>query len=161
MKQDKTPHSIIDDKSFSQKFPKLIKQTSIKKKTINKNALNDSLKLSFFGYYFLILKNIIKRKKDKEVLDHLELCTQIKKKILNESSIYMLFLDIAKLKRVVFNDEQLEAFEKIRTDFKSIFQDSKNKYDLNTLFYKFNGSSNPLEQKLAHLITATNLRDEK
>ena len=101
------------------------------------------------------IKNMIKWKKDKEVLDHLELCTQIKNKILNESSFYKLYFDIAKFKRVIFDDEQLEAFEKFRMDFKSDFQESKNKSDLNSLFLKFSVSTNPIDQNLAKFIGET------
>lgn len=62
------------------------------------------------------------KKKEEDIYDK---CDEVKKKILNEYTLFKLYFDVEKLKMTVFNSEEREAFDNLKIDF-SIISKTKN-----------------------------------
>jgi len=115
-------------------------------------SIKESAKLSFFNYSVLWVKNFHKRKKH-ELLENFDYTHKIKKKIFNEYTFYKLYFEMEKMKLIFFNEIQLQAFNLIKINYGSLFNEkNENLSDFKEVFYKIQGKTDDLSQKIAHLL---------
>lgn len=120
--------------------------------TINpKAALMEIRKISFLTFYWLKLKMFILRRKDRllKIIDKME---DFHKNILNETSIYKLYIENEKLKLFLFNEDQRMAFEHIKLNYKTIFLTKAKDLDLKKLSLKLKQSDTRLDHNLLSYI---------
>ena len=86
-----------------------------------------------------------------EILNNIDNSKKVKKKILNEFTIYKMFFEIEKLKRILFEREELEVFHMIKIDMASIFEKPKTIH-LDKFQSKLMDSMNPMQDRLYRLL---------
>lgn len=108
-------------------------------------------KISFLTFYWLKLKMFILRRKDRllKIIDKME---DFHKNILNETSIYKLYIENEKLKLFLFNEDQRMAFEHIKLNYKTIFLAKEKDLDLKKLSMKLKQNDTRLDHNLLSYI---------
>lgn len=80
------------------------------------------LKLSWPEYLCLKFQKFFSKKEKDEDLSTIEKSENIKKKVLNEDTIYKCYFEIEKLKKILFDEKELEIFKYCRLDAEQIFE---------------------------------------
>lgn len=116
-------------------------------------TLNDSIKLSFVSYYWLKIKRILFSKKSPDkFLQLLDQAEKIEKNIFNELTIYQLFFEVEKLKRLLLNNEQIKAFGFIKIKHTDLYKISSSSNNLKNILSGLKKFSDPISQKIVHII---------
>lgn len=102
---------------------------------IRQSTLGKAMSLKTSSYLLSKMKRIVTHESDDTLLTF-EKCYQLKKKIFNELTIYKLFFDIEKLKLILFNAEQREAFSQMKVDMKTIFEKKTKKIQQQSVVFK-------------------------
>lgn len=133
----------------------LKKKPSLKQATLSQKSVLDSINMNFLKYLWLKIKKIIMfgRGEKIEIIENLEITNKIKKKIFNENTIYRLFFDLQKLKKILFEDDQIKAFDWIKADLRTSFSKLKlNKMEYLTCYESLAHSDDKLSRKLAKFL---------
>lgn len=133
----------------------LKKNNILKQTTLNRKSVMNSLNINFMKYLWLKLKRtmLFGRGEKIEIINNLEITEKIKKKIFNENTIYRMFFDLQKLKKIVFEEEQMKAFDYLKVDLKTSFSKMKlSKLEYINCCESLANSNDKLSQKLAKLL---------
>lgn len=115
----------------------------------------DSINMNFLKYIWLKIKKtlLFGRGEKIEIIDNLEITKKIRKKVFNENTIYRMFFDVQKLKKTIFDEDQMKAFDYIKVDLRTSFSKSKlNKMEYLTCYENLAHSDDKLSQKLAKFL---------
>lgn len=110
------------------KLPNEIKRKEKSDKKIGRTVIMNStilqrpLKLSWSEYLYLKFQKIWSKKEKDEEFSNIEKTESIKKKVLNEDTIYKCYFEIEKLKNIIFDEKQREIFKYCRLDADNIFE---------------------------------------
>lgn len=102
---------------------------------IRQSTLGKAMDLKTSSFLFSKMKRMLTHESDETLLTF-EKCNRLKKKIFNELTIYKLFFDIEKLKIILFNAEQKEAFTQMKVDMKTIFEKKPKKTQQQSVVFK-------------------------
>lgn len=133
----------------------LKKNYGLKQTTMNQKSVMNSLNINFIKYLCLKFKKVLMfgRGKKIEIIDNLEITEKIKMKIFNENTIYRMFFDLQKLKKILFEEEQTKAFDCLKVDFKTSFSQLKlSKLEYIACCETLANSNDKLSLKLAKLL---------
>lgn len=111
--------------------------------------------MNFLKYIWLKIKKtlLFGRGEKIEIIDNLEITKKIRKKVFNENTIYRMFFDVQKLKKTIFDEDQMKAFDYIKVDLRTSFSKSKlNKMEYLTCYENLAHSDDKLSQKLAKFL---------
>ena len=78
---------------------------------------------------------------------------KVKNKIFNEFTIYKLFFEVEKFKKVLFNKVEMEAFDQVKLDFSSLFLETPIRTKKKDLIEQLNKKQEKISQALANLLT--------
>ena len=115
----------IDKRSFSFSDKKL-QMNDLEKKNLSK-----SVHINFFQYAYLYIRNCLSKKKRPKILKNLEISGKLRKYVFNESTIFKLFFDMERLKKILFNENQRKAFNLIKVNINALGMKNNNQVDLN------------------------------
>ena len=112
----------------------------------------ESLKLNSFSYFLLRIKQFIFGDKF-EIIQNFKNSHKFKKRVFNELTIYKMFFEIEKFKALFLDSIQREAFQNVKLDFKSIFeQNNENLFDFDKTNRLLSKSERDIDKKLAFLL---------
>ena len=88
-----------------------------------------------------------------EIIQNFKNSHKFKKRVFNELTIYRMFFEIEKFKALFLDSIQREAFQNVKLDFKSIFeQNNENLFDFDKTNRLLSKSERDIDKKLAFLL---------
>lgn len=125
--------------------PKMLTQSEILKK---------SSRMSVIQFVFFTLKRLCSKTRGRnEQIKNLDLSTKLTKKVFNELTLYKMYFDLEKIKRLLLNDEEILAFSNTKLEFTSLFQRTKVKESkLKEILKSFENSEETTKKHLAKML---------
>lgn len=117
------------------------------------DALDESMKISLPSFITKTFRREVSKKED-AVLKNLDISNFLIKKILNEKTLYKIFFEMEKLKLVLFNKNQMDAFNFFKLELSDINKVGNSK-TMNLDLYRLEKSKEKVDQALYKLIERT------
>lgn len=148
-----TSHSrLVNVKFIKNNFDLEIDQHNAPRKmTTTQRSINKTISLNPVSYVCLKLRNFFSTSKN-EVIDNLKYSEKLKRRILNELTIYTMFFEIEKIKKIIFDPEQLKAFYNIKLDFGGLFEKNYSRGISDKILEEYGRSQDRLERRMAVLL---------
>lgn len=115
------------------------------------NLSTDVKKIGFFKYYWVKMKSLCSKKKEDSFVV-IEKMQEFNKKILNEATIYKLFIEVEKLKLFFLNSEQKVAFENIKLNYRTLFLKRNKTLDLHEISQSLQKNNTALDRSLVSFL---------
>ena len=126
--------------------------------SMRQKSIKESIKINWISYTLLWLQNWRKNKHD-EIFKNFEISQKIKQKVFNEYTFYKLYFEMEKFKMIFFTPLQAQAFNHIKINYSSMFEENKrerNLAEIKEVYLKIKENKDELSMKLTRLLLKNN-----
>ena len=142
----------LDSSSNTNRTNRIPKSRKMRTKQRMSKSVKEATQVNIPSYFADKLRKTLTNEPIEETTMILDKCSELKRSILNELTIYKLFFDVEKIKQVLFNYEQNAVFNLIKVDFHQITENKRNTLEQERIVKYLVESDDTISKSLVRLL---------